>query len=69
VLADHDAERSPPWLQFFARSGTVPVQAPHAFAAPGGFLRAAREVKESGTFTFAHEAVPFAEVNELMAAS
>jgi len=35
-------------------------------AALGGFLRAAREVRESGTFTFAADAVPFAEVQRLM---
>ncbi|MGH7580053.1 MAG: isocitrate lyase/PEP mutase family protein [Gemmatimonadales bacterium] len=36
-------------------------------AALGAFLRAAREVKERGTFDFAAEAVPYAEVNGLMA--
>lgn len=35
-------------------------------AALGGFLRAAREVRETGTFTFAADAVPFAEVQGLM---
>jgi 2-methylisocitrate lyase-like PEP mutase family enzyme len=32
-------------------------------AALGAFLRAAREIKEQGTFTFADEAAPFAELN------
>lgn len=35
-------------------------------AALGGFLRAAREVRESGTFTFAADAVPFSEMQHLM---
>jgi len=35
-------------------------------AALGGFLRAAREVRESGTFTFAADAVPFTEMQRLM---
>jgi 2-methylisocitrate lyase-like PEP mutase family enzyme len=34
-------------------------------AALGGFLRAAREMKEHGTFTFADEAVPYAEVSTM----
>ena len=32
-------------------------------AALGAFLRAAREMQESGTFTFAESAVPFAEID------
>jgi 2-methylisocitrate lyase-like PEP mutase family enzyme len=32
----------------------------------GAFLRAAREMKESGTFGFAKDAVPFAEINGMM---
>ena len=36
-------------------------------AALGAFLRAAREIRERGTFSFASEAIPFAEANELMA--
>ncbi len=32
-------------------------------AALGGFVRAAREIKESGTFGFAADALPFAEAN------
>lgn len=35
-------------------------------AALGGFLRAAREIKEQGTFTFAEDALPFAEANGFM---
>ena len=35
-------------------------------AALGGFIRAAREIKASGTFGFAADAVPFAEVNGSM---
>jgi 2-methylisocitrate lyase-like PEP mutase family enzyme len=34
----------------------------------GAFMRAAREMRERGSFTFASEAIPFAEVNEIMAA-
>ena len=34
-----------------------------ARAAYGAFLRAAKEVKQDGTFNFAKEAVPFAEIN------
>ena len=36
-----------------------------ARAAYGAFLRAAREVKEKGTFEFAREAVPYAEINAM----
>jgi 2-methylisocitrate lyase-like PEP mutase family enzyme len=36
-----------------------------ARAAYGAFLRAAREVKQQGTFEFAREAVPYAEVNTM----
>jgi 2-methylisocitrate lyase-like PEP mutase family enzyme len=36
-------------------------------AALGGFVRAAREIREQGTFRFADEALPFAEVNAMMA--
>jgi 2-methylisocitrate lyase-like PEP mutase family enzyme len=38
-------------------------------AALGAFLRAAHEIKEHGTFTFANDAVPFADANALMAAN
>ena len=37
-------------------------------AALGAFLRAAREMKERGTFGFLADAVPFPEINALMAA-
>ncbi len=33
----------------------------------GAFLRAAREVRENGTFTFAAEAIPFGELNAMFA--
>ncbi len=36
-----------------------------ARAAYGAFLRAAREVREKGTFDFAREAVPYAELNAM----
>lgn len=35
-------------------------------AALGAFVRAAREIRERGTFTFAEEAIPFAQVSEFM---
>ena len=35
-------------------------------AALGGFIRAAREIKEHGSFGFAAEALPFAEANDFM---
>lgn len=38
-----------------------------ARAALGALVRAAREIKEQGTFTFANDAMPFADVNALMA--
>jgi 2-methylisocitrate lyase-like PEP mutase family enzyme len=38
-------------------------------AALGAFFRAAREIREPGTFTFAKEAIPFAQVSELMSRS
>lgn len=37
-----------------------------ARAALGAFLRAAREIREQGTFRFAEQALPFAEANGLM---
>jgi 2-methylisocitrate lyase-like PEP mutase family enzyme len=43
----------------------VSVGSSLARAAYGAFLRAAREVKQNGTFTYAREAVPFAEINAL----
>jgi 2-methylisocitrate lyase-like PEP mutase family enzyme len=36
-----------------------------ARAAYGGFVRAAREVKETGTFEFARDAVPYGELNAM----
>jgi len=36
-------------------------------AALGAFMRAAREMKEGGTFGFAEEALPYAEANDFMA--
>jgi 2-methylisocitrate lyase-like PEP mutase family enzyme len=36
-------------------------------AALGAFVRAAREIREQGTFSFAAEALPYAEANELVA--
>jgi 2-methylisocitrate lyase-like PEP mutase family enzyme len=36
-------------------------------AALGAFVRAAREMKEGGTFTFAEQALPYPEANEFMA--
>ena len=38
-----------------------------ARAALGGFLRAAREIKERGAFTFSAEAMPFSEASSYMA--
>lgn len=37
-----------------------------ARAALGGFMRAAREVRDQGTFTFADQAMPFAQANGFM---
>ena len=37
-------------------------------AALGAFLRAAREMREHGTFTFAEEAVPYGEINMMFRA-
>jgi 2-methylisocitrate lyase-like PEP mutase family enzyme len=33
----------------------------------GAFIRAAREIHDQGTFRFAEEATPYAELNNLMA--
>jgi 2-methylisocitrate lyase-like PEP mutase family enzyme len=38
-------------------------------AALGGFLRAAREIREQGSFGFADDATPYAELNAIFAAS
>jgi 2-methylisocitrate lyase-like PEP mutase family enzyme len=43
----------------------VSVGSAFARAAYGAFLRAAREVHDKGTFDFAREAVPFAEINAM----
>lgn len=37
-------------------------------AALGGLVRAAREIREHGTFHFADDALPYAQVNDLMSA-
>ena len=37
-----------------------------ARAALGGFVNAAREIKDKGTFSFADEALPYAEANAIM---
>ena len=36
-------------------------------AALGGFLRAAREITEHGTFTFADDAVSYADISAMLA--
>ena len=46
----------------------ISVGGSFARAALGAFVRAAREVKEKGTFTYAAEAMPHAEVHRFMAA-
>lgn len=43
----------------------VSVGSALARAAYGAFLRAAREIRDSGTFAFADQAVPFAQINGL----
>jgi 2-methylisocitrate lyase-like PEP mutase family enzyme len=47
----------------------ISVGGSFARAALGGFIRAAREVKNKGTFTYAAEAIPHAEVSEYMTKS
>jgi 2-methylisocitrate lyase-like PEP mutase family enzyme len=44
----------------------ISVGSAMARAAYGAFLRAAREVAERGTFSFARDAVPFAEINGIL---
>ena len=44
----------------------ISVGGSFARAALGGFLRAAREVKDKGTFTYAADAIPHAEVSSYM---
>jgi 2-methylisocitrate lyase-like PEP mutase family enzyme len=46
----------------------VSVGSSLARAAYGAFLRAAREIEQNGTFTYAREAVPFAEINAMFKA-
>jgi 2-methylisocitrate lyase-like PEP mutase family enzyme len=43
----------------------VSVGSALARAAYGAFLRAAREIRHAGTFTFANDAIPFAEINAM----
>jgi 2-methylisocitrate lyase-like PEP mutase family enzyme len=47
----------------------VSVGAAFARAALGAFVRAAREVKDHGTFSFATEAISHAEVTSYMSGS
>jgi 2-methylisocitrate lyase-like PEP mutase family enzyme len=47
----------------------ISVGSSFARAALGGFLRAAREVKERGTFTYGEEAIGYQEVGELFRAA
>lgn len=43
----------------------VSVGSSLARAAYGAFLRAAQEIKQTGTFNYAHEAIPFAQINAM----
>jgi 2-methylisocitrate lyase-like PEP mutase family enzyme len=54
-----------------AKVGVRRISVGSAFsrAALGGFLRAAREVKEHGTFTFADDAAAYKEINDLFRAA
>jgi 2-methylisocitrate lyase-like PEP mutase family enzyme len=54
-------------LDTLAELGVKRVSVGSAFAraAYGALLRAAREVRDQGTFTFAHQAVPYSEINTL----
>jgi 2-methylisocitrate lyase-like PEP mutase family enzyme len=54
-------------LEALAKLGVkrVSVGSSFARAAYGAFLHAAREVKEKGTFDFARDAVPYAEINAM----
>jgi 2-methylisocitrate lyase-like PEP mutase family enzyme len=45
----------------------ISVGGSFARAALGALVRAAREVKERGTFTYAADAIPYAEVSAYMA--
>ena len=55
-------------LEQLANAGVKRVSVGSALsrAALGEFMRAATEMKEAGTFGFAHEASPYAEINKLM---
>jgi 2-methylisocitrate lyase-like PEP mutase family enzyme len=44
----------------------VSVGSALSMAALGAFLRAAREMRETGTFTYAQEAAGFAEISRLL---
>jgi 2-methylisocitrate lyase-like PEP mutase family enzyme len=44
----------------------ISVGGSFARAAMGAFVRAAREVKEQGTFTYAADAIPHAEISAYM---
>ena len=62
--------KGPTWsVEELAAAGVKRVSVGGAFAraALGAFMRAAREVKESGTFAFAADAIPHAEVRRFMA--
>jgi 2-methylisocitrate lyase-like PEP mutase family enzyme len=47
----------------------ISVGGSFARAALGAFMRAAREVKDHGTFTYAADALPHAETHRYMAAA
>jgi hypothetical protein len=60
-----------PAASVFAQAGLqMGVKRERRFAlsrtALGAFMRAAVEMKEAGTFDFAREATPYAEINKLM---
>ncbi|MBV8117085.1 MAG: isocitrate lyase/phosphoenolpyruvate mutase family protein [Candidatus Eremiobacteraeota bacterium] len=58
-------------VEELARVGVKRISVGGAFAraALGAFVRAAREVREHGTFTFAAEAIPHAEITAFMEGS
>ena len=58
-------------LQQLADAGAKRISVGSALsrAALGAFIRASREIKDTGTFDFAREALPYAEANALMKAS
>ncbi len=61
----------PSTVDELARAGVkrISVGGSLARAALGGFMRAAREIKERGTFTYSAEAISHAEVTEYMASA